>query len=546
MKRGNQLSIIFFSVISLICILIFIYCGAQFERFLNSLDDDSKNKIYNSEYSDDETFKIISSSENENLENVIKNYADKEGIDIQIEYAGTLDIMEKLNSGEKYDAVWASNSIWLYMLNDSVKISESKSTSINPVVFAIKESKSEELGFKGKDIYTKDIVQAIQDGKLKFSMSNPTQTNTGATAYLGLLSTIAGNPEVLKEEHLEDENVKSNLVSLFSGLERSSGSEDFLEELFLNGDYEAVVTYESSIINMNKKLQSQGKETLYVLYPIDGVSISDSPFAYINNGVDSKKEEFLKLRNYILSDEGQRKLAETGRRTWYGGINDNADKNVFNPNWGIDTTTYIVPLKFPNTTIIQKALSLYQSELRKPVHAVFCLDYSGSMRGTGYDELINAMNYILTQSEASKDLLQFTEKDKITVIPFSTDVIDVWNTDNGLNTTQLLNDINNLKPSGSTNIYDTSIQALEELKTENSDEYNLSIILMTDGLSNVGDYSSLYKYYNNLGKDIPIYSIMFGKAYEEELQEIADLTNAKIFDGKSDLLKAFKEVRGYN
>lgn len=546
MKRGNQLSIIFFSVISLICILIFIYCGAQFEKFLNSLDDDSKNKIYNSEYSDDETFKIISSSENENLENVIKNYADKEGIDIQIEYAGTLDIMEKLNSGEKYDAVWASNSIWLYMLNDSVKISESKSTSINPVVFAIKESKSEELGFKGKDIYTKDIVQAIQDGKLKFSMSNPTQTNTGATAYLGLLSTIAGNPEVLKEEHLEDENVKSNLVSLFSGLERSSGSEDFLEELFLNGDYEAVVTYESSIINMNKKLQSQGKETLYVLYPIDGVSISDSPFAYINNGVDSKKEEFLKLRNYILSDEGQRKLAETGRRTWYGGINDNADKNVFNPNWGIDTTTYIVPLKFPNTTIIQKALALYQSELRKPVHAVFCLDYSGSMRGTGYDELINAMNYILTQSEASKDLLQFTEKDKITVIPFSTDVIDVWNTDNGLNTTQLLNDINNLKPSGSTNIYDTSIQALEELKTENSDEYNLSIILMTDGLSNVGDYSSLYKYYNNLGKDIPIYSIMFGKAYEEELQEIADLTNAKIFDGKSDLLKAFKEVRGYN
>ena len=62
--------------------------------------------------------------------------------------------------------------------------------------------------------------------------------------------------------------------------------------MFLNGSYEAVVTYESSIININKKLEQEGKETLYVLYPIDGVSISDSPLAYINNGNESKEEEF--------------------------------------------------------------------------------------------------------------------------------------------------------------------------------------------------------------------------------------------------------------
>lgn len=537
MKRTNQISLI---IIFVVVAIIFFLCF-KFQNWIDSFED----KIYNPEYSED-VFKIISSSENEDIEPIIRDYANNEGIDIQIEYAGTLDIMEKLNSGEKYDAVWASNSIWLYMLNDSVKISESKSTSINPVVFAIKDSVAESLGFKEREIYTKDIVQAIQNGTLKFSMSNPTQTNTGATAYLGLLSTIAGNPEVLKEEHLENKEVKANLVSLFSGLERSSGSEDFLEELFLNGNYEAVVTYEASIININKQLQAQGKETLYVLYPVDGVSISDSPFAYIDNGTDNKKENFLKLRNYILSDKGQDELAKTGRRTWYGGINENTDINVFNPNWGIDTKTYIVPLKFPNTSIIQKALSLYQSELRKPVHAVFCLDYSGSMKGTGYEQLKAAMNYILTEESASKDLLQFTEKDKITVIPFSTNVINVWQTANGADTNSLLDNIDELYPRGSTNIYDTSIQALDILANEDSNTYNLSVILMTDGLSNMGTYDNLYSHYRNLGKDIPIYSIMFGNAYEDELQEIADLTNAKIFDGKSDLLKAFKEVRGYN
>ena len=38
----------------------------------------------------------------------------------------------------------------------------------------------------------------------------------------------------------------------------------------------------------------------------------------------------------------------------------------------------------------------------------------------------------------------------------------------------------------------------------------------------------------------------FGVQSEDELEDIAELTNAKVFDGKNDLLKAFKEVRGYN
>ena len=198
-------------------------------------------------------FRIIVSSENEDLGGVLQEFAKTNEVNLDIEYAGTLDIMERLNSGEQFDAVWASNSIWLYML-ENVKTSNSKCTSINPVVFAVKESKAKELGFVDKDIYTKDIVDAIKSGDLTFSMPNPTQTNTGATAYLGLLSTLAGNPEVLTETDLKNEQLKEDLVALFSGLERSSGSEAFLEEMFLNGSYDAVVTYEFSIININKEL----------------------------------------------------------------------------------------------------------------------------------------------------------------------------------------------------------------------------------------------------------------------------------------------------
>lgn len=490
-------------------------------------------------------FRMIISSENEDLGELLQRFAKEKDVNLDIEYAGTLDIMEKLNSGESFDAVWASNSIWLYML-ENVSTSNSKSTSINPVVFAIRKSKAENLGFTNRDIYTSDIVDAIRNGDLTFSMPNPTQTNTGATAYLGLLSTLAGNPEVLTETNLQDENLKEELVTLFSGLERSSGSEAFLEEMFLNGSYDAVVTYEFSIININKELTAKGEEPLYVLYPIDGVSISDSPLAYINNKDDAKKEFFTELQEYILSDEGQAELASRGRRTWYGGINSNADKTVFNPNWGINTEKYIVPVKYPSTAIIKKALGMYQTEFRKPIHTVFCLDYSGSMYPDGYEQLTNAMSYILDESKASENLLQFASKDKISVIPFSGRILDEWNTDNGLETDFLINSILSLQPTGATNIYDSSIRALEILENEDSSTYNLSVVLMTDGMSNMGSYVNLARRYRERGKDIPIYSIMFGDAYEQDLTQIADLTNAKVFDGRLDLLKAFKEVRGYN
>jgi hypothetical protein len=51
---------------------------------------------------------------------------------------------------------------------------------------------------------------------------------------------------------------------------------------------------------------------------------------------------------------------------------------------------------------------------------------------------------------------------------------------------------------------------------------------------------------NTLRNNIPVYSIRFGDADLFELNEIANFTNAKVFDGTNELLSAFKEVRGYN
>ncbi len=536
--KKNKNAIIFAIIIILILIIGAFSDGIKENENTSSLSKKSASTR--------NTFNILASGENKALETIVTDYAKTQGYNVNFEYLGTLDIIKELNkNSSNYDAVWLSNSIWGYMLDSGVTLTNSKCTSINPVIFGIKKSKAEELGFVGKDVYTKDILEAITSKKLKFSMSNPTTTNSGASCYLGFVSTLAGNPEVLTEEILQSEDLKGKIKTLFTGLERSSGSEDFLEELFLNGDYEAAVTYESSIININKQLTAKGKEPLYAIYPVDGVSISDAPFCYIDNKNLDSKNKFENIQKYLLSNEGQKLLEQKGRRTWYGGISNNVDKQTFNPNWGIDTSKYISPIKTPSKEVIKLALNLYQTELRKPVHVAFCLDYSGSMAGEGITELTKAMQYILTE-DAANDYIQFSYKDKIDIIPFASSVGDIWSINDGTKTASLLEKIKSKVPSGTTAIYPASIKALELLKNEDQNTYNTSVILMTDGQGNVGSFRDLERYYLNIKKQIPIYSITFGDALESQLKEIAKLTSAKIFNGKENLVEAFKEVRGYN
>ena len=163
----------------------------------------------------------------------------------------------------------------------------------------------------------------------------------------------------------------------------------------------------------------------------------------------------------------------------------------------------------------------------------------------GNEQLIAAMEYILTE-KASEDFIQFSDKDKIDIIPFATFVKETKTTNNGMDTLGLLNYIKQIEPNGSTALYPAATEALNLLANEDKETYNVSIILMTDGQANVGKYDDLKARYQALNTNIPIYSITFGSASERELKQIANLTNAKVFDGKTDLIRAFKEVRGYN
>lgn len=496
---------------------------------------------------------IVAGSEMSELEPILEKYAQDHKINLSVDYLGSLDIMRMLQSGDvPYDAVWPASDIWLTLGDDHRILKHTTPVSITPVVFGIKQSLAEELGFKERDVYVADLIEAIEEGKLNFAMTSATQSNSGASAYLGFLTALANNPEDgLTTEDLANPELQEQITSLLSGVNRSSGSSNWLVDLFLQADYDAMVNYETLMIQTNLALEEQNKETLYIIYPVDGLSISNSPLAYVDHEDKNKEEQFLSLLDYLLSDEAQSEIEKTGKRSQYGTVRDE-NKNIYRQEWGIDLDRVLSPIRWPQAEAIRQSLNLFQGQFKKPSLTVYVLDYSGSMTGEGYHRMIAALEEVLMPDRAEANLLQGTERDQIYVLPFNSSVLGIESaTGNGDELVNLLKTIKDkYRPGGSTYMYEAIDEAVALIANEHGDdlnEYFPAIVVLSDGLANGSmSLNNLKDRYQQYAYDIPIFSILFADASETQLEPVAEFSRGRVFDGRSDLIEAFRNVKGYN
>lgn len=499
---------------------------------------------------------ILSGSENKTLEPIIDRFAQQKGVAIKMEYLGSVDIMLRLQNGDSnFDAVWPANSLWVQLGDKQKHVKYQQSIMRSPVVMGVKKSVAARLGWIGKNVKVNDILKAAESGKLRFMMTSASQSNSGAAAYLGYLYAFAGSPDVLTSKHLANPNVRSKIKRILGAVNRSSGSSGWLKDLFIQkyDSFDAMVNYESLIIETNQQLASQGREPLYAIYPVDGLAIADSPLGYVDRGDRSKESLFKELQAYLLSKDVQNEILKLGRRAGLLGMDvSGVDRAVFNPEWGIDVDEVITPIRYPSPEVLSQALSLYQTAFRKPSMTIYCLDFSGSMAGEGEQELKEAMRTLLDQNTAGKYLLQSTPGDVTVVIPFSDAPHGMWvakgNSQKELSS--ILQKIERYSPDGSTDIYSPIMQGMGFLKSKgNLHDYFPAIILMTDGNSNYGKgYNDLENYIRTVGvkADVPVFAIMFGSASEDQLKRIANFTSGTIFDGRTNLVDAFRKAKGYN
>ncbi|MBD3309266.1 VWA domain-containing protein [candidate division KSB3 bacterium] len=497
-------------------------------------------------------FVILSGSENESLEPILHEFGEEHDVTIIMQYKGSVDIMRELSQEGTlpYDAVWPANSLWISLGDRLRRVKHAKSIMISPVVFGIRKSLAQELGFIGQEVRVRDILDAIRQDRLQFMMTSATQSNSGASAYIGFLYALLGHPDILTLADLHSPELRQDIQELFAGIHRSSGSSGWLKDLFLTGNYDAMVNYESMIIEANQELVRKGQEPLYAVYPVDGIVFSDSPLGYIDQGEDDEEKEalFQALQAYLLSDEVQETLSRFGRRTGVGGVMGEVDTTVFNPEWGIDVDRILSPIPLPSAEVIRAALTMYQTEFRKPSLTVFCLDFSGSMKGEGAAQLKQAMELLLDQEQAKEYLINASSHDHTIVIPFNSRPQRGWQTVG--NDTQelaaLLSQIKALAPGGGTDIYTAAQHGLQLMaEMEQLDTYVPAIILMTDGKSE-GSFAGFENTWRRFGLDIPVFGILFGDASAGQLEDLARLTRGRVFDGRHDLVQAFRKAKGYN
>ena len=498
---------------------------------------------------------IVAGSENKSLEPIVQEFARRNGVTINMTYMGSVEIGQEIAKGTQcpFDAVWPAASLWIDLF-DSAKVTRSAvSIMRTPVVFAVKKPVAQSLGWIGKDVKVMDILKAAEARKVRFAMTSATQSNSGASAYLGFLVAFAGNPEVLTSDHLKGNEARTLIKKFLGSVNRSAGSSGFLKDLMVERYdlLDAMVNYEAMMIEANQALVAQGREPLYAIYPVDGLTIADSPLAFVNKGDAAKEAGFKKLQQYLLSPEVQRQIQAQGRRTGLVGMGaETADARVFNPDWGIDLNRVLTPVRMPGGAVIREALELYQVAFRKPSCTMFVLDFSGSMRGKGEEQVKEAMRTLLTPAIASRYLLQLSPEDVTVVMPYSDNIVAEWvvqgNDPKDLD--DLMMKVENQGPMAGTYTHKALLQALAKAKTyASTGKYHTSVILMSDGeaTDKLQDFVARIDQ-DRIGRDIPIYTVLFGEAKERDMKALADGMAGKMFDGRKDMAKAFREAKGYN
>lgn len=181
-------------------------------------------------------FIIASGSENRTLEPIVQDFCRARRVTCRLDYQGSLDIgLALTNTPPPFDAVWPANAIWIELFDRDKSVRDLTPIARSPVILGLRKSKAAALGFVGRPVATGDIVEAVKAKKLTYLASSATQSNSGAGAYLAMLSAALGSPDAITLSDLKKPGLQETVRTLLSGTARSAGSSAWLADLYLKG-----------------------------------------------------------------------------------------------------------------------------------------------------------------------------------------------------------------------------------------------------------------------------------------------------------------------
>jgi len=241
--------------------------------------------------------RILAGSELKELEPDIKEAARKIGLDVEVSYSGTLDMVDRINAGESFDAILPPNGAYPVLALTRKPLAREK-LFYSRVALGVKSSKARALGWDQRAPTWSDIVQAVKEHKLVYGMTNPTSSNTGMSALFAVASAIAKKTEDLSAEEVD----RDKLTTFLSGQKLTAGSSGWLADAYIRDEarLDGLVNYEAVLLRLNE--QSGLHEPLTLIYPRDGVISADYPLMLLS---ESKRPAYDHLVAALRSDAFQ-------------------------------------------------------------------------------------------------------------------------------------------------------------------------------------------------------------------------------------------------
>jgi Ca-activated chloride channel homolog len=404
----------------------------------------------------------------------------------------------------------------------------------------VKAAKAAELGWTARAPGWAEIAKAAGSGQLRYGMTNATSSNTGMSALFAVASALAGKTEDLTAQDVDAKTLKAFL----SGQKLTAGSSGWLAEAYVKNPsaIDAMVNYEAVILRANEKLAPADKLTL--IYPRDGMISADYPLMLLNG---EKREAYTKLVATLKAAPFQRDALSV------------AFLRPANPEvaaTGALPSAAVAELGFPNRLeVVDAVLGAYQAQWRKPATSIFVLDLSGSMQGPRLSSMRDALKLLsgAESATASARYSAFQSRERVVLITFASEVsAPVWvrfEADKiDAARTELRRQADAMVADGGTAIY-SALAAAEDLARQElarEPDRFVSIVLLTDGESNAGLKVDEFRAQYTGGLPARIFPILFGEGNVAEMQQIAQLSGGREFDGrKFQLGQVFKEIRGY-
>jgi len=489
---------------------------------------------------------VLAGSELRDIEPLFPDIRKQTGVTITMKYSGTLAGIDRLNAGEQFDAVWFSHAKYL-ILSDAGRnrVKAQERIMLSPVVLGVKESKARRFGWvDNPNVTWADIAARVRSGELHYAMTNPTASNSGFSAVIGVAAALSRSASAITTADISS----AALHDFFQGQALTAGSSGWLAEAYARDQdrLDGMINYESVLLSLNRG--NELHEHLVLIYPKEGIVTADYPLVLLN---DAKRDAYTRLVTYLRTPDVQRRImTSTFRRPVV-------------PEVPLDASfskALIVELPFPaDIAVVDRILESYLSEHRRPAHSYFLLDVSGSMKGERLHQLQLAMGTLAGDDPSlTGRFARFQPRERVSIYTFngqisSPEEFDLGDAAHAAQARQAIKrHVDALQADGQTAIF-SSLRTLYDaaLQARRADPQRyFSIALMTDGENTAGEsLNDFRRYYQSLApadRDIKVFPIVFGEADREQLQSIATLTGGRLFDGNTAALSAvFKEIRGY-